>query len=232
MKRSVFSHLENPKHSILRKKASLYLLSFAKNKIRRTMKRKNLFDYLNEHKSIQNGMLVKSSLIDKLEIVGFLNDTEPMNFINNACELSLHTDGSINFLNMLALYSGFVKTGNNTYEYYMSLTLNESRMEINIENLYIPSLMTKDLYKYIRKRNNTRKITDELLRQKNFPTSIIAKDNAAIRVIEEGEIVMKDRIGKVKSIAEDVVAICRYINNATGMVSYTMLPINDLYIEE
>lgn len=196
------------------------------------MKRINLLDYLKAQKTIQNGMLVKSSLIDKLEIFGFLNDTEPENFLNNICELTIQTDGSVNLHNMISIYSGFMKTGNKAYEYYTSLSINDSRMEINIENLYIPSLSRKDLYKSIRKKSNTRQITDDLLWKKFLTTSVIAKDGSAIRVIEEGEILMKDRHGNVKSVAEDIVVICRYVNNATGLLSYTMLSINDLFVGE
>lgn len=196
------------------------------------MIREFLLDYLKEHKTLQKGMLVKSLLIDKLEIVGFLNDAEPRHCITNMNALSISTEASINLHNAIAIYNGYMMIGSKAYEYYSSLEMNENKQEINIESLYIPSLVSSDLYKYIRTQKNTRPITDKLLRDKNYPASIIAKDNTAIRVVEEGEILMKDRLGRIKSIAEDIDVICRHVNSATGVLSYTVLGINDLLVEE
>lgn len=58
--------------------------------------RKYLSDYLSTHKSIQSGLIVKSSLVDKLEVVGFIAAKK----------------GTINFNDLLAVYNkGYIRIG-------------------------------------------------------------------------------------------------------------------------
>lgn len=74
-------------------------------------------------------------------------------------------------------------------------------------------------------------VTEYMLRKNGFPENIIEEDSKAMFIAEEGTILLKDKDGSIKSIGEEILAVCRYLHPETGTMCYTQLGLDELFVE-
>lgn len=210
------------------------------------MAKKDLERHLYETGCIENGMIVSSNLIKRLEVCGFVN-------MQSANELNLEKilGTSLSMINK-APYRQFVMSGyiyqihqyvkrtsmatvtcmkGVTAPIYSSLKTTRQNMEVNLEEVAIPSLEDNKTYNKIRSRYGSGIVVTESMLYRAFPEeySIIAKDGKAILEVPEGSILCFDRKGDIKSVGEEILAVCRYLDPETGVLNYAQYSLDELF---
>lgn len=128
------------------------------------MNRITLEDYLKNHGRVHCGMIVKSNLIDKLEIYGFANACKDEDMYNDVYA-GLILNGIVNkepkhqivlsnyIYQVTTHYSGKEITREGmAIPVFQALVVSESEGQYNVEDLYVPSLVGKQLYRKIKSR--------------------------------------------------------------------------------
>ena len=67
---------------------------------------------------------------------------------------------------------------------------------------------------------------------KDFPKeyNITAKNGKAMLEIQIGSILCLDRNGDVKSVGEEILAVCRYLDPETGVLNYAQYSLDELFV--
>lgn len=209
------------------------------------MNRITLEDYLKNHRSVHCGMIAKSNLIDKLEIYGFANACKDEDMYNDVY-VGLILNGIVNkepkrqivlsnyIYQVTTHYSGKEITREGmAIPIFQSLVVSESEGQYNVEDLYVPSLVGKQLYRKIKSRHGNGVVVREYdLEKANFPSYIKAIEGKAILNAPKSHIQIVNKDGKIKSIGENVMVVCRYLHSETGTMCYTQYNLNEVFIDD
>lgn len=209
------------------------------------MDRITLEDYLKKNGSIQNGMTAKSNLIDKLEIYGFVNACED-NDMYNKVYAGLIINGIVNkepkrqiilsnhIYQVTTHYSGKDITREGmAVPIYQTLVVSGSEGKYNLEDIYIPSLIGKELYRKIKSRHGDGvTVRDYDLKKANFPSCISVIEGKAILTAPAGHVQILDKDGVIKSIGENIMVVCRYLHAETGTMYYTQYNLNEVFVDD
>jgi len=202
---------------------------------------------LDSKSSLSIGMQVSNSLIQEMEVVGFINSCfdEDLFATHTAYNSVKQFRGIINHAThaQLVLSNHLyqivpVPNGKETFmqgiltPIYQELVFAENELAINIEELYMPALQGNHLYNKIKARIGTGvEVSDYMLRKADFPMSIQAEEGKAVLHIQPGELLCKNKHQQVKSVGINVLAVCRYIHPATGIINYAQFNLSEIYVE-
>lgn len=209
------------------------------------MNRITLEDYLKNHGSVHCGMIAKSKLIDKLEIYGFANACKDEDMYNDVYA-GLILNGIVNkepkcqivlsnyIYQVTTHYSGKeIRREGMAIPVFQSLVVSESEGHYNVEDLYVPSLVGKQLYRKIKSRYGNGVVVREYdLEKAKFPSYIKAIEGKAILNAPKSHIQIIDKDGEIKSIGENIMVVCRYLNTETGTMCYTQYNLNEVFIDD
>ena len=116
---------------------------------------------------------------------------------------------------------------------FQSLVVSESEGHYNVEDLYVPSLVGKQLYRKIKSRYGNGVVVREYdLEKAKFPSYIKAIEGKAILNAPKSHIQIIDKDGEIKSIGENIMVVCRYLNTETGTMCYTQYNLNEVFIDD
>lgn len=211
-----------------------------------SMAMKNLERHLHEGGCIEKGLIVSSNLINKMEVCGFVN-------MRSANELNMEKifEGSLSLINK-APYKQFVMSGyicqihqyvkrtgisseictkGVTAPIYYSLKIHHQMLEVNMEDVAIPSLEDNRTYNKIRSRYGTGIVVTESMLYKVFPKeySVTVKEGKAILEVPAESVLCLDRKGNIKSVGEEILAVCRYLDSETGILNYALYSLDELF---
>lgn len=209
------------------------------------MNRITLEDYLKNHRNVHCGMIAKSNLIDKLEIYGFANACKDEDMYNDVYA-GLILNGIVNkepksqivlsnyIYQVTTHYSGKEITREGmAIPIFQSLVVSESEGQYNVEDLYVPSLVGKQLYRKIKSRHGNGVVVREYdLEKANFPSYIKAIEGKAILNAPKLHIQIIDKDGEIKSIGENIMVVCRYLHTETGTMCYTQYNLNEVFVHD
>lgn len=211
------------------------------------MKKRNLEKHLNETGCIEKGIIVSSNLIKRMEVYGFVNMQsvnelnlekileETFSMINKAPYKQFVMSGYIYQIHQYAKKAGMttgICTKGVTAQIYSSLKINRQNIEVNLEEVAIPSLENNKTYNKIRSRYGTGIVVTDRMLDKDFPKeyNITAKNGKAMLEIQIGSILCLDRKGDVKSVGEEILAVCRYLDSETGVLNYAQYSLDELFV--
>ena len=209
------------------------------------MDRMTLEDYLKKQGSVHCGMIAKSNLIDKLEIYGFVNACKDEDMYNDVYA-GLILNGIVNkepkrqivlsnnIYQVTSHYSGKEITREGmVIPVFQSLVVSESEDQYNVEDLYVPSLFGKQLYRKIKSRHGNGVIVSEYdLVKAKFPSYIKAIEGKAILNAPKAHVQFIDKDGVIKSIGENIMVVCRYLHAETGTMCYTQYNLNEVFVDD
>jgi len=213
-----------------------------------------LKEYLDKYGYLKKGIIARTTLIDEVEIYGFINCSEEMfdEFQYDRYKLLgiVNKDSRRQIIQSNYMYQiiewvddgKIKKVGFNT-PIYAKLYKSDIDTEINIEELYIPDLINHMIYQQIRSRYGTGvEVTTKMINKckpvkgaRNIweEYNITIKDGKAIMPIHKGDILCQHIMdGSTKSIGKKLLAVCRYIHNITGHMCYTQLELDELIIDD
>ena len=209
------------------------------------MERITLEDYLKKNGSVRRGIMAKSNLIDKLEVYGFVNACQDKDMYNEVYA-GLSLNGIVNkepksqiilsnhIYQVTTHYCGKDITREGmAIPIYQKLVVSESEGRYNVEDINIPSLARKQLYRKIKSRPGKGvTVRDNDLNKAGFPPCISAIDGKAILAAPVGHVQILDKDGVIKSIGENIMAICRYLHAETGTMCYTQYNLYEVYVDD
>ncbi len=133
---------------------------------------------------------------------------------------------------------------------FTSLRRLDSDTSINLEQIYIPDLISHPLYRQIRSREGNGVTVTEHQVARYRPNSgkldrwrnhnIFVKEGKAYFPIKKGEIVLYSILYRklpyisnddIKSVAQDVLALCRYVHKLTGNNRFALFRLDELETE-
>lgn len=210
------------------------------------MDRITLEEYLKDNGSAQCGMIVKSNLVDKLEIYGFVNACKDEDMYSEVRARRLIINGIVNkepkrqivlsnyIYQVTTHYSGdeIIRDGI-AIPVFQTLLVSESEGLYNVEDLYIPSLIGNQLYRKIKSRRG-KKVTVRKydLENAKFPSCIKAIEGKAILNVPAAHVQFLDKDGVLKSIGENIMVVCRYVHAETGTMCYTQYNLNEVFVDD
>ena len=116
---------------------------------------------------------------------------------------------------------------------FQSLVVSESEGQYNVEDLYVPSLVGRQLYRKIKSRHGNGVVVREYdLEKAKFPSYIKAIDGKAILNAPKSHIQIIDKDGEIKSIGENIMVVCRYLHTETGTMCYTQYNLNEVFVDD
>ncbi len=226
------------------------------------MNRITLQEYLETYKHLRIGMKVSCDLIDNMVVRGFVNSSKDMiddskiNMYKKDALLGIVDRDCSNqvichnyMYQVISWYDGEkVQQQGLVNPIYAGLYKYDFDVNINIENLYIPDLISHPLYQLIRARkgvdvteqlvNRYRPIKGKIDRWKNH--NIFVKDGKAYMPIRKGDWVLRplyDMINpfvsekSIKSVAQEILVVGTYIHCETGRRCYALFGLEELTIE-
>lgn len=209
------------------------------------MDRITLEDYLKKNGRVHSGMIVKSSLVDKLEIYGFVNACKDEDMYDKVYA-GLFLNGIVNkepkrqiilsnyIYQVTTHYSGKEITREGMrIPIFQALVVSESEGQYNVEDLYIPSMISNQLYRKIKsRRGNGFAVSDYVLEKAKFPPYIKAVEGKAILNAPIAHVQFLDKDGVIKSIGENIMVVCRYLHAETGTMCYTQYNLNEVFVDD
>lgn len=204
-----------------------------------------LEDYLKKHGDLSREMMGCSKLIDKLEIYGFVNTCKDQDifekkyqglFFNDILskEPKLQIIMSEHIYQITSHLDGtnIVREGR-VVQIYAYLHQEENEAQYNIKDLYIPSLVNKDLYKNVKsRRGNGVTVNNYGFEKAKLPECYKLEEGQVFLVTSNPHIQCLDSDGVIKSIAENILVVCRYLHPETGTMCYTQYNLNEVWIDD
>lgn len=208
-----------------------------------------LQEHLDKYGWLRSRMVAKSILIDEVEIYGFINCSKEMldEYKTNEYKLLgiVDKDPSRQIIQCNYMYQIIEWFDGNKVQQtglatpiYVGLRKCGVDTEINVEELYIPDLINHKLYKEIRSRKGTGIVVTEQLVNKNKSKvwtehNILIKDGKAMMPIHKGDILCQHIMdNSIKSIGQELLAVCRYIHKTTGRMCYTQYGLDELTVKD
>lgn len=194
-------------------------------------------------------IIASSLLIEKVEIFGFVNscdsdmivDEYKMNYkrtdhvlngvVNRDCSNPIISSGYM--YQVLEYFNGtaFVPTGVQ-FPIFKYLSKCTKDMELNVENLWIPSLWANSYYQKIKSRiGNGVVVNDNDIKKAKLPSTIFAKGGKAMLAVNKGSILMGDSDREISSVGDDILVVCRYVHSESGRLCYLVYGIDELFYE-
>lgn len=157
---------------------------------------KNLQSKFNSEKVLKAGAFSSSSLIDNLEIYGFVaidsTETEFIDFqttINDIIDMGGSNNVVCGDRLMQTLFlpdsKGKVKFTNQVIPIFKEICYAETEKGYNLSSIYIPSLTSIELYKKMRKRIVKSRVDEYNLRRNKFPLNIVDKDGVTTYISKD-----------------------------------------------
>lgn len=208
------------------------------------MERTTLEEYLQKEKFLQSGIIVKSNLIEKLEVYGYANACNDDNiygyyygnyYLNGIVDKE--NKGQIVLSNYILQVTTHhlgkeIRTEGLRIPVFKTLSISEVEENYNVEDLYIPSLVNNRYYIEIKRRESGSIFTDYKLKKANFPVNITALEGKAIFNAPAGHIQLFDKDGVMKSVGENIMVVCRYLHEVSGHICYTQFNLNEVFIDD
>ena len=220
-----------------------------------------LQEHLDKLGWIKWGMTVSNSLIETMVIRGFVNssielidDSHPnqpqlMGVVDKDCEKQIVC--STYLYQIVNWYNGEkIQQQGVVHQIYPAIYRYEKDTNINVENLYIPDLITHPLYKQIRSRKGNGVVVTEQQVYKHKSNKgkadrwkehgIFIKEGKAFYPVKKGDVIFRpcgDLLNpsineqSIKSVAQEILAVCRYVHKETGHVRYAIFNLDELNIE-
>ncbi len=211
------------------------------------MAKVKLSTVLNREGHLDSNIIASSILINELEVCGFVNSCSVLDSVNQTYSGAIESLNSLisksvprevvtsNYLCQVVEYA----TGKevlqqfNATPIFNSIRLEQVEGSYNLENLYIPSLIHNRLYKQIKARFGTGMIVSQSdINKAKFPKNITESEGKAMYKTKESDILLLDRDGFVKSVAQELLVLCRYVHTISGALCYTKYSLDEVYIEE
>ncbi|MBQ8958563.1 MAG: hypothetical protein IJ057_08715 [Bacteroidales bacterium] len=207
-----------------------------------------LQEHLDKYGWLRSRMVAKSILIDEVEIYGFINCSKEMldEYKTNEYKLLgiVDKDPSRQIIQCNYIYQIIEWFDGNKAQQtglatpiYVGLRKCVVDTEINVEELYIPDLINHKLYKDIRSRKGTGIVVTEQLVNKYKSKvwtehNILIKNGKAMMPIHKGDILCQHIMdNSIKSIGQELLAVCRYIHKTTGRMCYTQYGLDELTVK-
>ena len=210
-----------------------------------------LAEKLQLDKVLNCNLMVSSRLISKLEVYGYVNScrgedmkvldvgaykgtVEYNDFVNN------QTAGEI-ICSDYMMQPVVLRQDGSKYEFdmrlhqiYSVLEISKENLELKLSDIDIPSLFYHSGYKKLRSRNSRKSLNNsELKTIMAFSEGICVNSIIDIDYVSNiGDVLCKDADGRIKSIGEHLMAVCRYLSPYTGMMCYTKFHLDELFYEE
>lgn len=207
------------------------------------MAKYTLQEVLDSTSKLSSGMQVSNSLIPEMEVVGYINSAQIDNLMQQGGSLSSFAaivnhavSGQVvcsNYLFQMMDDPSHFKTQSigKLFPIYKRLKLSDSELDINIEQLEIPSLYENSLYKRIKARIGTGvEVFEHEFRKSNMPDNIHLEEGKAMFHVAKGAILCYDRHNSCRGVGENILALCRYVHAATGNVCYAQFDLSDVYM--
>ena len=208
-----------------------------------------LQEHLDKYGWLRSRMVAKSILIDEVEIYGFINCSKEMldEYKTNEFKLLgiVDKDPSRQIIQCNYMYQIIDWFDGNKVQQtglvtpiYVGLRKSGVDTEINVEELYIPDLINHELYKRIRSRKGTGvEVTEQLANKYKSKAwtehNIFIKDGKAMMPIHKGDVLCQHVMNNsIKSIGQELLAVCRYIHKTTGRMCYTQYGLDELTVKD
>lgn len=202
-----------------------------------------LQEYLNKYGTLETGMIVKSVLVDKLEVYGFVNSgiIDYIDYILNKGIVGKAPTNQIiqsNYMYQVMDIEGESKGV--VTPIYNTLKKSKKDLEVDIKQLYIPDLVNNDTYRRLRSRykDGNQPIVLKAYEERTLKEylEISIKEGRLMVHIHEGDILccqlcQYNLEESIKSIGKEILVVCRYIHDLTGNMCYTQYGLDELTIE-
>lgn len=203
-----------------------------------SMRKVSIREKLFTEGEVNRGIVVSSNLVKELEIYGFVNCSYDDSLLSGVS--SYPAKGNIQLSSRECLiYSYYLRKDEIVHPVYRTVAIAHESVDINVENLYIPSYRSYGqyggnwLYNQIKSRYGTGKtVTDNEWVKGHFPSRFSMSEGKVFMHIEKGEVVLKDKFGVVRSVEEEAIAVCRYLNLETGEIQYLFYCLDEIFYEE
>lgn len=211
-----------------------------------TLRKKLLLDG-----ELNRNILVSSNFIKDLEVYGYMNcqdrkeilrgqiygDAEQSNNHNRLTVLIKSGeagDVQINSLEDCDIYSFFIRQKDVVSPVYHTISVCPKDIDIDVKELYIPSLYDNKLYREIKNRYKGKTVSDDEWEKNQylFPSEFSLVDGKMMMHIEQGNVVFKDNYDSIKSVEEYAIALCRYPSGETGEMKYVFFALDQLFYDE
>ena len=208
---------------------------------------------LQTEKVLQSGLVVSSTLVDRLEVYGYINSCRGYDVKVNKFGSGYNVFGYNDFVNNVTIgevvCAGFLMqpvllvdeygrsvNGMKIHQVYSVLEVAKEPLKLDLANLDVPSLGYHPVYKKIRKKDSRVAFSDsDVKMEKEFPEKIKKRSDFGHNFdyyTEVGDILCRDKAGIVKGIGEHLMALCRYLAPQTGLMCYAQFDLDELYVEE
>lgn len=206
-----------------------------------TLRKKLLLDG-----ELNRNILVSSNFIKDLEVYGYMNCQDRRKILSgqfpirqipsgqNDSNSDLEGDVQINSPEDWNIYSFFIRQKNVVSPVYHTISVCPKDIDIDVEELCIPSLCDNKLYKEIKIRyGRVKKITSDYEWEKNrFPSEFSLVEGKVMMHLKQGNVVFKDNYDSIKSVEEYAIALCRYPLGETGEMKYVFFALDQLFYDE
>lgn len=210
------------------------------------MARISLDTKLETEKKLNSNIVVSTNLLKELEVVGYVNSR-----MIDLSGLNFDWTGSVNMApNQQFICSYYLNQKQPDYPdskssfnskgspyrvipIYKTIQIVDTKEEFEISNLYIPSLLNNDVYKKIKARIKNYIVAQhqiKVLNDDRAPFEMYEKNGIAYMTTKVGDRVFVDN-NKIVSIAENTMAVCRYLFPQTGEIHYASFGLYELFCD-
>lgn len=204
-----------------------------------------LNEYLEKEKELHSGIAVSSSIINKLEVYGFLNCKGREEILSGCDNQDINSYGDVEMnydTSKCKIFSFYLKQNSKVTPIYPTISICQENASIDVKGLYIPSfigtrtksqkILDDELYSDIKHRFGTGyQVSENAWEKARWPSkySLVAGD--VMLHIKKGEIVLQDKDGCIKSVEDSIVVLCRYVHEETGEIRFLFSRLEQLYYE-
>ena len=206
-----------------------------------------LKEMLAKNNRLASNIIVSSVLINRLEVYGYINSrcVEDVLFLPQTSYDTVSVNGIVNkspvseivcsnyIYQVIIFYDGKKTTSIGLpTPVYKNLSISNKPTKCNLEDLYIPSLLSNQTYKKIKARIGSGVVvTERTIKNGRFPQNIVAENSKAMFIAEEGAILLGDNEGDIRSVGEEILAVCRYLHPENGTMCYTQFSLDELFVD-
>lgn len=209
------------------------------------MERIRLNDYLEKERELYSGIAVSSSIISNLEVLGFMNCKDRddilsgygLNGINSYGDVEIEFDNS-----KCKFFSFYMKQNSRVTPIYPTVSICQKDVDIDVKELYIPSfvgtrtknqtIIDDELYSRIKSRfGSSYRVSENEWDKAGWSSRYSLVDGVVIAHIQKGDVILKDKDGRIKSVGEAIVVLCRYLHGETGEIRFMFSRLEQLYYE-
>lgn len=191
---------------------------------------KTLEKYFNEEEILTKGLIVESTLINRLEVCGYISSRIPHCIVNKAPHSQTVTSGYLCQTMVSQTGSTTEQVKRITVPIFHSLAFCKEAFEIELSKFYIPSLADNPAYCQIMKGEHRQNVYAMNRMLQDSPIPLEKRDSEIIAQVPKGSILCKDKDGCIKGLGEDILAVCRYIHPETGRMQYVQYELNELFV--